>query len=151
MFKIREIVNSLLANSAEQASDTDSAQTHLGDDPAASAKKLYAFRRKRDVAFDSILFGEPGWDILLDLYVATVQDRRISISSACIGAAVPATTALRWVNLLVERGMIERYPDPVDARRSFLRLSHDTLQKMDTLFAGAKIMNENALGSRGLS
>jgi len=86
--------------------------------------------------FDSILFGEPGWDILLDLYVATVQDRKISVSSACIGAAVPSTTALRWLNLLSERGMIERYPDPLDARRSFLRLSLDTLQKMDALFGG---------------
>lgn len=136
LVKIREMIDALLASSPEQVINSGRRQQSWTDDPAANAKHIYAFRRKRNEVFDSILFGEPGWDILLDLYVATVQDRKISVSSACIGAAVPSTTALRWLNLLSERGMIERYPDPLDARRSFLRLSLDTLQKMDALFGG---------------
>ena len=38
------------------------------------------------------LFGEPAWDILLDLYIANVENKPVSVSSACIGSAAPPTT-----------------------------------------------------------
>jgi hypothetical protein len=40
------------------------------------------------------LFADPGWDILLDLYAARQEGKQVSVSSLCIAAAVPPTTAL---------------------------------------------------------
>ena len=67
------------------------ARNHL-----ALARKAYALRRKRAALFGNPdLFGEPAWDILLDLYIAAGEGKPVSVSSACIGSAAPATTGLR--------------------------------------------------------
>ena len=72
---------------------------------------------------DETLFGEPAWDILLDLFAAAVHNKRVAVTSACIGAAVPSTTALRWIKVLEDKGLILREDDTADARRTFVRLS----------------------------
>jgi DNA-binding MarR family transcriptional regulator len=88
------------------------------------ALQAYRDRRRRSTIFgDDALFGEPAWDILLDLFVAGEKNRRVAVTSACIGSGVPSTTALRWLSVLETRGLIEREYDDQDARRSFVRLT----------------------------
>jgi DNA-binding MarR family transcriptional regulator len=88
------------------------------------AKRLYRERRQREEAFAPFdLFGEPAWDLLLDLFIAGEERRAISVSSACIAAVVPPTTALRWIAALHERGLITRDADPDDRRRCLLALT----------------------------
>ena len=88
------------------------------------ALKAYRDRRRRSTIFgDDTLFGEPAWDILLDLFVAGERGNRVAVTSACIGSGVPSTTALRWLSVLETRGLIEREYDNQDARRSFVRLT----------------------------
>jgi hypothetical protein len=93
-------------------------------------------RRIRDRFFPANLFADPAWDILLDLTVARLEGRQISVSSAAIAAAVPTATALRWLKQLVDIGLIERVLDPTDKRRTFILVSDDTFERM-TLFANA--------------
>ena len=76
------------------------------------------------------MFEEAAWDILLDLFVSEREGREISVSSACIAANVPPTTALRWIGLLEDRGAILREPDPTDRRRINLRLSDEARAAM---------------------
>ena len=87
------------------------------------ALNLYQSRRRRDELFPPGLFGEPAWDILLDLFVADAAGNRVDVGSACIAAAVPQTTALRYVGKLVRIGLVERLPVPGDRRRSTLALT----------------------------
>lgn len=88
------------------------------------ALKAYRDRRRRaDIFGDDALFGEPAWDILLDLFVAGEKHKRVGVTSACIGSGVPSTTALRWLSVLETRGLVEREYDEQDARRSFVRLT----------------------------
>lgn len=88
------------------------------------AKSLLHERRLRaKIDFGEGLLGEPGWDILLDLYVRQASLEPVSIKSACIASRVPSTTALRWINLLERAGLVEREKDASDARRSFVHLS----------------------------
>jgi hypothetical protein len=56
-----------------------------------------AFLRLRSQHFVPALFADPAWDILLDLAAARIDGRMVAVSSLCIAAAVPATTALRWI------------------------------------------------------
>lgn len=98
------------------------------------ASQLYNLRLRRNRLFGAELFGEPAWDMLLDLYVHAAADRKVSISSACIASNVPATTALRWLNVLADRGLIEREPDPQDARRFYLKLTDRCDELMSQLF-----------------
>ncbi len=69
------------------------------------------------------LFGEPAWDILLDLLRAEVAERRVSVSSVCLASGVPQTTALRYLKQMTARGMIVRCADPRDHRRVFVELA----------------------------
>lgn len=89
----------------------------------ANIRDLIEHRRLRDSFFPAELFGEPGWDLLLDLAAARLEGTAISITSACIAAAVPNTTALRWLKLLESHGLIERVPDGHDGRRINVRLT----------------------------
>ena len=104
--------------------------------PAARAIDLYSNRRRRAELFGPDLFGEPAWDILLDLFIAAETGKRISVRSACIGAAVPLTTALRWLVMLETRGLILRHSDETDGRRSYVCLSQAGRALMDRYLAG---------------
>ena len=88
------------------------------------ASDLYRQRRMRDRIFEkSNLFGEPAWDILLDLYVAHLDKRSVSVSSACIASCVPATTALRCIGRLESLELLRRLPDRKDNRRVLITLT----------------------------
>lgn len=80
------------------------------------------------------LFADPAWDMLLDLYLADIMSRRVSVSSLCSASNVPATTALRWIGHLTKEGLIERMSDPCDGRRYFIALSKPGLAQMDGYF-----------------
>jgi len=95
---------------------------------------MVKFRRHRDRFFSSELFADPAWDILLELYAAALGQQRVSVSKLCTAAAVPPTTALRWINLLEAEGLIDRKDDPIDARRKFVMLSEKALEAMDSFF-----------------
>jgi DNA-binding MarR family transcriptional regulator len=69
--------------------------------------------------------------MLLDLMAARLASRQVPISSVCVAAGVPATTALRWVNGLIEAGLIRRLPDPDDRRRVLVELTEDGQRRMD--------------------
>jgi hypothetical protein len=91
-------------------------------------------RRLRDEYFGPDVFADPAWDMMLDLYAARLERLRVSVSSLCIAAAVPATTALRWIKTLTESGLFERREDPHDGRRIFVALSDPATQAMHRYF-----------------
>jgi hypothetical protein len=93
-------------------------------DPRRIRSIIRRRRRRRRIFGD--VFGEPAWDMTLDLMAAKLEGKRISVSSLCIAAAVPATTALRWIKMLVNEGVFLRVPDKVDQRRIYIELSEDT-------------------------
>lgn len=95
------------------------------------ASRCYAERRLRDQIFDDpSLFGEPAWDILLDVASAEAKGERLSVSSVCIGSCSPPTTALRWLGILEDRGLLRREYDVLDGRRSFVRLTRSGAVKL---------------------
>jgi len=101
----------------------------------AEASRLYRQRRRRGRYFPGNLFAEPAWDILLDLYVARAEGRPITTSSACIGAAVPATTGLRWLTRLEEEGLVLRSSSAGDERMRLVVLSEAGFERMTALLS----------------
>lgn len=96
------------------------------------AASVYRARRERNMCFgdDADLFGEPAWDMLLDLYTAQMAGREVTITRACKAADVPNTTALRHLGNLEARGLIIRKADHEDRRRSTIQLSEKALTMM---------------------
>ncbi|MFL9840335.1 hypothetical protein ABS767_05115 [Sphingomonas sp. ST-64] len=97
-------------------------------------------RRLRDQHFSAELFADPAWDMLLDLYAARLEGRRVSVSSLCIAAAVPPTTALRWIGTMHEGELFEREPDARDRRRAHITLTERAADAMRGYFAAVARM-----------
>lgn len=98
-------------------------------------RRIIRHRQLRSKYFDSNLFADPAWDMLLDLAAARQEERRVSVTSLCIASQVPPTTALRWINQMVEQGVFVRVGDIADRRRAFIRLSEASADAMARYFA----------------
>jgi DNA-binding MarR family transcriptional regulator len=109
-----------------------------GEVPSVSldtVRQVIRARRLRTRFFDEELFADPAWDMLLDLLQAEIAQHRVPVSSLCIAAAVPATTALRWIKTMTDAGLFRRRADPHDGRRVFVELSPGASESMRRYFA----------------
>jgi hypothetical protein len=109
------------------------AASTIGD--AAMVRSIIRARRLRDQYFQAELFADPAWDMLLDLMAARLERRAVAVSSLCIAAAVPPTTALRWIKTMTDAGLFLRIADPRDGRRVFIELSHAAAEGMAAYLA----------------
>jgi hypothetical protein len=105
------------------------------DVPVETVRSVIRARRLRSRYFAEDLFADPAWDMLLDLLQAEIAQLRVPVSSLCIAAAVPATTALRWLKSMTDKGIFVRRADPHDGRRVFVELSRDASFAMRRYFA----------------
>jgi DNA-binding MarR family transcriptional regulator len=102
---------------------------------ADTVRSVIRARRLRSRFFEEDLFADPAWDMLLDLLQAEIAQLRVPVSSLCIAAAVPATTALRWLKTMTDKGIFVRRADPHDGRRVFVELSRDASVAIRRYFA----------------
>jgi hypothetical protein len=90
------------------------------------ARQLLAGRRQRERFFDPVLFSNPAWDILLNLYLADAEGRPVDVLETCAPSAVPQGVALRWLSYLKQEEMVIETPDPAQPRRTLIHLSEQT-------------------------
>ena len=137
--EVSRIASTLARLSAGPSAPSPTAeQPALGEGPPVSADALRSIiraRRLRARYFSEELFADPAWDMLLDLLQAEVSHLRVPVSSLCIAAAVPSTTALRWLKTMVSQGLFVRRADPLDGRRVFVELAPDASRALRSYFA----------------
>jgi DNA-binding MarR family transcriptional regulator len=110
----------------------------VADAPAVAAETVRSViraRRVRSRYFSEELFAHPAWDMLRDLLQAEIAQLRVPVSSLCIAASVPATTALRWLKSMVQQGLFMRRADPHDGRRIFVELAPEASHALRRYFA----------------
>ena len=78
---------------------------------AHMVRNLIRHRRRREQLFGAEVFADPVWDILLDLYASHHEGKNVAVTSLCIAAAVPPTTALRTEDLRAA-GLRRTKPQP---------------------------------------
>ncbi|QNN64169.1 winged helix-turn-helix transcriptional regulator [Sphingomonas rhizophila] len=100
-----------------------------------TVRSVIRARRLRAKFLDPELFADPAWDMLLDLLAAEIAQHRVPVSSLCIAAAVPPTTALRWIKTMTDNGLFLRRADPHDGRRIFVELAPAASEAMRRYFA----------------
>ncbi len=106
---------------------------------AERIRRFMAFERERADAFGRDLVAAPVWDMLLELLDARLRGQGVSVSSLCIAANAPATTALRRIDDLVAAGLVRRRPDPTDRRRVFVELTDDAVHRLDRFLSSRNI------------
>lgn len=129
---LRRIAEQLLII-ADESGDTETkfAPESLGPMPnkidsdqlTLVAVTFYRARQMRVRHLDENLFGEPAWDMLLDLFINKSNGIRTSVKSLCVASHVPETTALRWIGLLIDASLVARENDNTDRRRVFISLT----------------------------
>jgi len=92
------------------------------------------------------------WDLLLELARAERKRQRLSVSGLMVSTSnVSATTLLRRINDLTQRGYISRIPDPNDARRDFVSLTPKARELVTDFIEQAYLyMNEKMAGRQAL-
>jgi Winged helix DNA-binding domain len=133
-------IASILAALSEEDDGTADAGESEGK-PRLDAGQIRAViraRRLRDHFFKRDLFADPAWDMLLDLMAARLERQRVAVSSLCIAAAVPPTTALRWIKTLCDQGLFVRVADPQDGRRVFIELSDQAAGGLEAYLRAAQ-------------
>lgn len=80
----------------------------MADSPLQRAKFAYAERRRRDQEIaGSDIFGEPTWDVLLVLFIATQEGRIVALPTLLSAIAAPPTTTIRWLKVLETKGFVD--------------------------------------------
>ncbi|MDE8652259.1 MarR family transcriptional regulator [Novosphingobium album (ex Liu et al. 2023)] len=80
-------------------------------------------------------FADPAWDLLLDLYIAWHSGANTSVTAACAAAYVPQSTGLRYLDKLVESGLVTRLRHPRDKRTYSVALTSSGLEAMNKILA----------------
>jgi DNA-binding MarR family transcriptional regulator len=135
--EVSRIAATLARLSVGPDAPSEKVQPPKGEAPNVSldiVRQAIRSRRLRARFFDEELFADPAWDMLLDLLQAEIAQHRVPVSSLCIAAAVPATTALRWIKTMTDAGMFKRRADPHDGRRVFVELSPNASDAMRRYF-----------------
>lgn len=90
----------------------------LGNDRARTLElsedhvlSLLIVRRAREAVFGQDLFSDPAWDILLELYAASLSGRDVTLADLAIAIRAPLPTAARWIAALKERALVELSSD----------------------------------------
>ena len=132
VLKLGQKLNRLVERSTREEGDEETV-TAISIDRSSlisMVRQMIQGRRVRERFIKDAHFGEPAWDILLDLTLAKLEKTEVSVSSVCIASGVPMSTAMRWINEMVQAGLIERRTDPADGRRNFVSISNATMQSM---------------------
>jgi hypothetical protein len=132
------------------ASDRKPAATDaMPEDDLALLRAMiyYAERRRRAQFLPEEIFGEPAWDILLDLFIAGRCGKPVATCSIGLAAAIPATTALRWLDRLEAQALVERERDSADHRRVNVRLTELAHARLKEFFLFDRPSRKGASGA----
>jgi hypothetical protein len=138
--EVARIAGMLAALAQEEAGDAPEDAGGKDGPPldAGTIRAIIRARRLRDRYFKGGIFADPAWDMMLDLMAARLERHRVAVSSLCIAAAVPPTTALRWIKTLTERGVFVRCADPGDGRRVYIELSDEAARALASYIHAAQ-------------
>ena len=96
------------------------------------ARSIASARRRLGIHLEASLFANPGLDIMLFLFAEGLNGATVTTNACCATAGVPRTTALRWIKLLQDRGLVTGSDDISDRRVTMLALSPHGRQTIHT-------------------
>lgn len=95
------------------------------------AVQQFAIRRLRQQHFARSMFGEPGWDIILALYICDWAGARFTSATLSEHVGAPSSSVVRWLAYLDREGLTIRDEHPTDRRKSLITLSDKGRAKLD--------------------
>jgi len=113
----------------------DPARPEARDVALENAKATLRRRMLRGQLFGAPeLFGDPAWEMLIDIFIHEREGNPLPVSSLCVSPSIPMSSALRLCQKLCDAGIIYRIPDPSDGRRSFVSLAPEIAHRINAYF-----------------
>jgi DNA-binding MarR family transcriptional regulator len=95
------------------------------------ARHQFKAQLVREAHFEGLPFHETGWEILLELYIAEAEGRKLNVTAIGLDGHIPNATLVRWIALLEQRQLVFRQPDTIDRRRTWIALTPLGSEKLD--------------------
>jgi hypothetical protein len=111
----------------------------LGADPYAERRLARArvwieAEALRDQLLGSVLFTNPAWKILLEVYTAHLEGREVSVATVCTQVNVSIPTMRRWIAVLISMNLLREFDLDTEPSRVELDLTDAATTTMDELF-----------------
>lgn len=104
----------------------------------AAARGILERRRQREAEFNSVLFGEPAWEMLLELFVLeTAGGSSSTLTQLTARSRSPASAVVRWVKFLERDGLVVLRRHPTDHGTEFVELTSEARQSLEKYLASA--------------
>lgn len=101
------------------------------------AQAILQLRRQRKEEFDGLQFGEPAWEMLLELYVRDASGTVSTVAELLAASNAPASTAARWLAQLDRLGFVTRRSHPADPKTEFVDLTAEAKAALERHLAAA--------------
>ena len=142
LWNLQENLTRLAEELAEAARRFDAAADNDSDpQPALEAmtprqyfSSLLELRRTRERYFGSELFGEPAWDIMLELMLARVEDREVLSSQLQSHANAPAIVTRHYLEALVDAKLVDTFENASNTEDPCICLSSEAARRMAELY-----------------
>jgi hypothetical protein len=123
-----------LLKAMAETSPAEPASGSIGADKLEAARRKRLERQERERVFGTSIFGDHGWRILLDLFIAYEEGQDVTVFTICRDIPVPEAVVLRCVTSLIEAQLVLRTSQASDARRISLALTDRGLAMMCDYF-----------------
>ncbi|AMO72148.1 helix-turn-helix domain-containing protein [Sphingorhabdus sp. M41] len=136
-----EILDKKISDSCGQLSN-DRCSDSKDLDPAGlidRAEKFLHWGRLKSGALDTGngLFADSCWNMCLDIYICGLKDEQVTVSAIAHSSGIPMTTAMRYINVMVEQGLLEKSSNPADNRMVFVAVSGECRKRIESLLSSA--------------
>lgn len=129
-----EAARRLLALFALEKSDEDRSPPGR-QERSQQAQAELDLRYRRFEVLGERFAGEAPFTILLALYATEERESKVNFTRLAELSLLSHATTLRWVDILVQEGWIERRSHPDDKRQALVGLSARARSAIDELFA----------------
>ncbi len=117
------------------ATDAVQGRAGLDGDSLETARQIWQARRERDRIFGATLAADPGWDILLELFIGMGEGRDVTVATASASTGINEATVLRCIAHLADARLVARQPHPFDDQATYLSLTDRALAMMSEYLA----------------
>lgn len=111
----------------------------LNDPAAGLVASILKFRRERTETLPVELFSEPAWDLLLELFLADAEGRRITARDAAKRSNIAFSHMSRWLRHLSKIGYV--IGDGTGDLDDMLTLSAEAMHRMERLIERAHVLH----------
>jgi hypothetical protein len=113
----------------QMASKTRQAETSV-DSARDIARAILKRRKARRLHLPVPLFSEYGWDMLLQLFADEPETSTHKVTKLAEQVNAPISTAVRWLDYLEQRQLIERRESDLDRREVLISLTNNGRQAL---------------------